>query len=79
MLVHVDKTPCIIIKCCVLNNFCEFHGIPEFIVCDIGECGDPLISFDMVNCPHEGEQTKKIGELLRDALFAFWLECHPIV
>jgi hypothetical protein len=33
----------------------------------------------MVNCPHEGEQTKTIGELLRDALFTSWLERHFIV
>jgi len=47
--VHVDKTPCIIITCCVSQNVCELHGIPELIVCDIKECNDPLIGFDMVN------------------------------
>jgi hypothetical protein len=33
----------------------------------------------MVNCPHEKEQTKTVGELLKDALFASWLEHHFIV
>jgi hypothetical protein len=75
----VDKTPCIIITCCVSQNFCELHGIPKLIVCDIRECNDPLIGFDMVNCLHEGEQTIIVGELLKNALFASWLECHLIV
>jgi hypothetical protein len=70
MLVHVDKTLCIMITC-VLYNFCELHGIPEPIICNIKECGDPLIGFDMVNCFYEREQTKAIGEFLKDALFAF--------
>jgi len=55
MLVHVDKTSCIIITSCVLHNFCELHGIPKPTICDIKKCGDPLIGFDMVNCPCEGE------------------------
>jgi len=33
----------------------------------------------MVNCHHEKEQTKTVGELLKDALFASWLEHHSIV
>jgi hypothetical protein len=36
-------------------QLCELHGILEFIVCNIRKCNDPLIGFDMVNCPHEGE------------------------
>jgi hypothetical protein len=66
-------------KSCVLHNFCELHGILEPTICNIRECDDPLIGFEMVNCSHEGEQTKVVGELLKDALFASWLECHPIV
>ncbi len=60
-------------------QLCELHGILELIVCNIRKCNDPLIGFDMVNCPHEGEQIKTIGELLRNALFASWLERHRIV
>jgi len=32
MSVHVDKTPCIIMACCVLDNFCELHYIPKHVV-----------------------------------------------
>jgi len=31
MLVHVDKTPCIIMACCVLHNFYELHGISKHV------------------------------------------------
>jgi hypothetical protein len=31
MLVHVDKTPYIIMACCVLHNYCELHGIPKHV------------------------------------------------
>ncbi len=79
MLVHANKTPHIIMACCVLHNFCGLHGIFEPIVRDIRECDDPLIGFDKVNCAKKGKQTKTIGELLRDALFASWLDWHPIV
>ncbi len=62
-----------------MHNFCELHDIPKFIVCNIKECNDSLISLDMVNCHHEKEQTKTVGELLKDALFASWLKHHFIV
>jgi len=46
----VDKSPCIIMACYVLDNFCELHGIPEPIVCDTKKHSGPLIGFDKVNC-----------------------------
>jgi hypothetical protein len=65
MLVHVDETPHIIMACCVLHNFCELHGILEFIVCDIKEWGDQSIDFDKGNCSQEKKQAKAMGELLK--------------
>jgi len=59
MLVHVDKAPCIIMGCYVLDNFCELHGILEPIVRDIKEHSDPLIGFDKVNYLQEIEQAKQ--------------------
>jgi Na+-translocating ferredoxin:NAD+ oxidoreductase RnfA subunit len=33
---RVEKTPCIIMACCVLHNFCELHGIPKHVVQMLG-------------------------------------------
>jgi hypothetical protein len=60
MLVYVDKAPCIIMACYVLDNFCELHGILEPIVHDIKERSDPSIGFDKVNYLQEIEQTKQL-------------------